>query len=210
MKKSISIIWTICLIISCIVLTSCNQRTITILSKSEITNFRKNYPLISVNRMSFDYPMLDLDARLAFLPYLAEIEVTKVLPDYTVEVEHETSTTESYKTTLLFHQYEVKVHNTIINRTEHELPETITLCFADAFSESYPSLAVGTKLVASLEPAKGSHAGSYIFYDNTLFYVTNNDYILSVYTENENDIDLTGYTKHDFIDQISQMLADNE
>ena len=72
MKKSISIIWTICLIISCIVLSSCNQRTITILSKSEITNFRKNYPLISVNRMSFDYPMLDLDARLAFLPYLAE------------------------------------------------------------------------------------------------------------------------------------------
>ena len=110
------------------------------LSDSEIDALRTEYPLISESQMQLDYPMFDLETRLEIIPILAEIEVLQALPDYTVTVTHTISETETYTEELLFHQFEVKLHDVWINRTGAELPETLVICFADIFASSYPEL----------------------------------------------------------------------
>lgn len=175
------------------------------LSDSEIDALRTEYPLISESQMQLDYPMFDLETRLEIIPILAEIEVLQALPDYTVTVTHTISETETYTEELLFHQFEVKLHDVWINRTGAELPETLVICYADIFASSLPQLSVGENSVVSLEEARGSHTGKYIFFDNTAYYMTDTGYLLSVYEERGTR--LSGLSKNAFESKITGLLA---
>jgi len=175
------------------------------LSESEIDALRMEYPLISESQMQLDYPMFDLETRLEIIPILAEIEVLRALPDYTVTVTHTISDAETYTEELLFHQFEVKLHDVWINRTGAELPETLVICYADIFSPSYPALDVHDHAVVPLGESRGSHTGKYHFSDETAYYMTNDGYLLSVYEERGTR--LSSLSKNAFENKITGLLA---
>ena len=191
MKKWITAILAAWMLLSCVFCAGCGKADS--LTAAEIQALRDKYPLITESQMTIDYAMYDLDIRLPLIPYLAEIEVVRTLPDYTVEITLDDEREEPVISKVLFHAFEVKVRETLINRTEEALPETLTIVYADIFSSSYPILTEGAQFIVSLTNGKGSHEGSYLFFDDTSYYVTESGHLLSVYTERGTT--LSGLTK---------------
>ena len=184
------------LLTACILFDGCGKAAS--LSRSEIQALRDRYPLIT--DMAMEYPMFGLDIRLPLILYLAEIEVVHTLPDYTVEI-----ATDGRKDKVLFHAFEVKVQETLINRTDKPLPETLVISYADVFSSSYPVLTDGAHLIVSLNESTGSHTGKYHFFDETNYYVTESGHLLSVYEERGTA--LSGLTKSAAKTRLAKLAA---
>jgi len=194
MKKWITAILAAWMLLSCVFCAGCGKADS--LTAAEIQALRDKYPLIT--NITIEYPMFNLDVRLPLVPYLAEIEVVRTLPDYTVEI-----ASDGRKDTVLFHAFEVKVRETLINRTEKPLPETLVISYADVFSSSYPVLTEGAQFIVSLTNGKGSHEGRHLFFDDTCYYVTESGHLLSVYTERGTT--LSGLTKSAAQTQINKL-----
>lgn len=138
-------------------------------STAQNPEIREKYPLITESQFSLDVASFTFEELVVASPDIVEISVVEILPDYTVDFKDEANGVNSE---LLFHQCKVKVINnlseTALNLAEDD---TITICCNSRFDGSYPELAVGMNAICSLEAAKGSHTGKYIFYNKGFYYI---------------------------------------
>lgn len=132
-------------------------------------DLREKYPLISKEDYAFDDPGFSFEDRISMAPNVAEVEVVKRLPDYSVTVGDVAYGT-SKKVT--FCQYKVKLISSI-GKTDivTDADGTFTLIFAKNFSKSYPALDKGTQAICSIGAAAGVHEGKYIFVDRSFYFV---------------------------------------
>ncbi len=132
-------------------------------------DLREKYPLILERDYAFDEAGFSFEDRISMAPNVAEIEVVKRLPDYSVTVGDAAYGT-SKKVT--FCQYKVKLISSI-GKTDivTDADGTFTLIFAKNFSKSYPALEKGMQAICSIEAAAGVHEGKYILYDRSFYFV---------------------------------------
>ena len=187
--------------VCCGFMMSCQQNN-SKLSESQISELRAEYPLIKDSMIAFDFPNLPLETMIELLPIIAEIELIEVLPDYTVEITAEIDG-KIVSNDILFHQYKINVSEVVRNTIGTELNDTIVICFADHFKDSFPVLKDGVKYIVTLEEAGGPHEGKYLYSSNIAYYITDDNYILSVYEEHGN-VRHSGMTKDNFLKTISE------
>lgn len=138
-------------------------------NQSNNNELRDKYPIISEADYMFDDPSFSFEQRVAIAPNIAEIEVVKKLPDYTVVVGDEAYGTSKE---VVFSQYQVKLVSNISNTdilTKSD--DTFVITFAKDFAPSYPVLEDNMNAICSIVAASGAHEGKYIFFDRSFYYV---------------------------------------
>lgn len=138
-------------------------------SQNNREDLRGKYPLISEADYMIDDPGFSFEERILIAPNIAEIEVVKKLPDYTVHVGDEVY---GISKDVVFCQYQVKLISNISNTNiVTESDNTFIITFAKDFEQSYPVLNDNMDAICSIEAAAGAHKGKYIFYDRSFYYV---------------------------------------
>lgn len=133
---------------------------------------RNKYPLIKESQYLIDDADLSFEERILTAPHIAEIEIIKQLPDYTVLVEDEAVGVSAQTE---FCQFQVKLISDISDTdivTEED--GTFVITFAKELESSYPALQDGTDAICSIEAASGVHSGKYLFYDRSFYYMDSN------------------------------------
>ena len=168
MKKK-SIITSVCIACALVLVLGCTIFSLS--NQSNQNDLRAKYPLISETDYMIDDPGFSFEERIAIAPNIAEIEVIKKLPDYTVSVGDEVYGTSKE---VVFCQYQVKLISNISNTNiVTGSDNTFIITFAKDFAQSYPALDNEMDAICSIEAASGVHEGKYIFYDRSFYYVDN-------------------------------------
>lgn len=140
-------------------------------SQRDREDLREKYPLISEADYMIDDPGFSFEERILIAPNIAEIEVVKRLPDYTVKVGDEVYGTSRE---VVFCQYQVKLVSNISNTNiVTDTDNTFVITYAKDFEQSYPVLKDNMDAICSIEAASGAHEGKYILYDRSFYYVDN-------------------------------------
>ena len=166
-NRKVTVITSVCLalvFIACFSIYMINQN-----SKQEL---RSKYPLIKESQYLIDDADLSFEERILTAPHIAEIEIVKQLPDYTVLVEDEAV---GISAQTEFCQFQVKLISDISDTdivTEED--GTFVIAFPKELESSYPVLQSGTVAICSIEAASGVHRGKYLFYDRTFYYIDGN------------------------------------
>ena len=166
-NRKVTVITSVCLalvFIACFSIYMINQN-----SKQEL---RSKYPLIKESQYLIDDADLSFEERILTAPHIAEIEIVKQLPDYTVLVEDEAV---GVSAQIEFCQFQVKLISDISDTdivTEED--GTFVITFAKELESSYPALQDGTDAICSIEAASGVHSGKYLFYDRSFYYMDSN------------------------------------
>lgn len=163
---------------------------------------REKHPLISNAQYQLDNANLDFESRMALAPILAEIEVVDRLPDYTITIQD--PEVDVLWPDVKFRQYKVRILKNISESTvKTDSDGCIVICFAEEFEENYPELTPGLTAICSLQPAKGSHIGKYLFFDKS-FYYTEDNLTLSAY-ESDDSPARNGCRKAVLIERIQKL-----
>ncbi len=166
-------------------------------------NLRQKYPVITDFQYALDTTEYDFEERVKHAPNIAYIKIIEKLPDYTVAVNDKAY---NISNNMVFHQYKAAVLEDL-GKTGFKTDDdnTITICFADVFSSSYPALSEGMEIICSIEPASGPHAGKYLFYDKTFYYV-DGDMVLAAY-DSDDSIARISCKKGKLIEQIKKIRS---
>lgn len=164
---------------------------------------RQKYPVITDSQYALDTPEYDFEDRIKYAPNIAYIKIVEKLPDYTVAINDKAY---NISNNMVFHQYKALVLEDLGKtglKTDGD--NTITICFADIFSSSYPALSEGMEIICSVEAAAGPHAGKYLLYDKTFYYV-DGDMALAAY-ESDDSIARISCKKSKLIEQIKKIRS---
>ena len=167
-NRKVTVITSLCL--SLIFIVGCS--IFMIKQNNNYNELRKKYPLIKESQYLIDDADLSFEERILTAPHIAEIEIVKQLPDYTVLVEDEAV---GISAQTEFCQFQVKLISHISDTdivTEED--GTFVITFAKELESSYPALQDGTDAICSIEAASGVHRGKYLFYDRTFYYIDGN------------------------------------
>jgi len=164
-------------------------------------SLQQKYPIVTDSQYVFETPEFGFEERIKYAPNIAYIKIVEKLPAYIVAINDKDN---NISNNMVFHQYKASVIEDI-GETNFKIDSdnTITICFADVFSSSYPALSVGMEIICSIEPAAGEHTGKYLFYDKTFYYV-DSGMALAAY-ESDDSIAKFCCKKSKLIDQIKNI-----
>lgn len=165
-------------------------------------NLRQKYPVITDSQYALDTPEYDFEDRIKYAPNIANVKIVEQLPDYTVTINNGLANIKD----IVFYQYKAIVIDDIgMTNFDVDSDNTITICLPSIFSSSYPALSEGMEVICSIEPAAGPHAGKYLFYDKTFYYV-DGDMALAAY-ESDDSIARISCKKSKLIEQIKKIRS---
>jgi hypothetical protein len=147
-------------------------------------------------------------------------EIVEELPEYTVELISDSSTPEGQiyekgekyglSDNTKFVQYKVKVLEPIAYNPEKAIKagQDIVISYSSEFKDYMPKFNSGMRIIVPIKEGTGQHDGKYLFTQYGLYYVVQDQYVLSAYPENDS-ISFTGKTVNYTKQQIKQIYSDN-
>ncbi len=174
------------------------------LTVAEIEALRTEYPLVDSWSM-IEYADLDLDEIIERAPAFIEVEVIKILPNYTVDFSYNLSE-KSLDSTLEFMQYELNIIDILAsNESFNKKPGDTIVLSVGVERDVFPALKDGMKFIVPVEASSGPHEGKYSIYIDTFYYVTSDDYIISAFEETNDKFNYTGVNKSEFKKESEKM-----
>lgn len=166
-KKKIAVIACVC--ISLLLVTG--SVWIGVSAHQRKNDLRIKYPMIQQSQYRIDDAGLDFAERVANAPHIVEIEVIGQLPNYTVSVEDPVV---DLAQEVEFCRFQVKLLSDVAQTNFTADDGTFEIVFAKPFADSYPRMEAGMDIVCAVEPASGVHAGKYLLYDRSFYYIDSN------------------------------------
>ncbi len=203
----------LCAVFSCaICLSSCSsseQAEADVLSAEEITALREEYPVYTNaphNSVRADVPFKTI---LTWFSTATLVEITSPPQYYSVSLSGTLpeQLEEKWEDMDLvnranFYEYEAVVLEDAAGILQPG--DVITLSDTMEMKECTPELKVGQKLLTLLDKAASEKPNRYVFDREGAYYVTEDDYILSVFEE-EKDAQYTGWKADAFLDELRRM-----
>ncbi len=200
-------------VFSCtICLSSCSsheQADADVLSAEEIATLRKQYPIytnVPPTTTRADIPFMTI---LTWFPTATLVEITSPPQYYSVSLSgtlpeqlEEKWEDMDLVNRAYFFEYEAVVLEDAAGILQPG--DVITLSCTKEMEECTPELKVGQKLLTLLDKAASEKPNRYVFDREGAYYVTEDDYILSVFEE-EKDAQYTGWKADAFLDELRQI-----
>lgn len=186
MKKRLIIMPVICLILIGIVAAIHVKSTpIASLAQSEIDKLRVKYPINDQQPETVDMIPLSLEEYIQICDCYVEVEVTSKPIECVKTVTIDSNTSEGALhekagglTEFNFIKYEVRVIDDAMDNIQQD---TIEVTYNSIFDIGMPSMDVGSRFI--IGGVYNSKTGSIDIGSDTMFYITDDDYILSVKSE---------------------------
>lgn len=171
-----------------------------VLSNEQIKNLREDYPLISGGMSAIDFVSKTFLEVVETSQAIVDVKVVEELLSYELTIKM--SQDEDLYCTAVFYPYKVEIIDIITNNgIIKEEDKYFTLTLSDLEIDVFPKLSVGDEGIFPVEKGEGSHKDEYSISIDTYYYVTEEGYVLSAYTEDE-EYTYTGNTKEFLIDEI--------
>lgn len=173
-----------------------------ILSDKQIDVLREEYPLVSGSMAMADFAPKTFYEVIDESPAVVNAKVVEELPKYELPISEPDGDGFYF---VDFYPYKMELLNTLTNNGMiNEEDKYFTLLISSVMMESYPEIKVGDEGIFPVIKGKNEHENEYIIYIDTYYYVTEDDYVLSAYTEDE-EYTYTGNTKEFLTDEIESI-----